>query len=354
MASIPDIDTCWEQAGFQACGNLNSSNYSSNYEEVDLPQTQNTHAPSDSALVLTSRTTAGPYVDQGRCLTDEERKIAARILWQEVPQSNEDRFFCNFVLRVIGNSDSAICEYREHGRTIYFAAAGKGSALRLGQVVLPRPVPFQAVAVAFRIHGHDPSGSSRSTDRMESRFQTVPITSGGISFDLVTAVDDTLWLPSHHQLELTLDYNWMDVAMQNLVIEYVYAVLAVLYKLRTDEQNINYLEYQRQYLTGLARVEYSIKNDAGIANCLQTGEPLYDVYQRALNQIGKLLKVISNSSRRRNLHPTADQESEARGFGLIMSLWTMEAYRRAVDSGHVDVMSKQMVGMGSLGSEIVN
>ncbi|KAJ7814348.1 hypothetical protein B0H14DRAFT_2850598 [Mycena olivaceomarginata] len=355
-----DIDTYWEQAGFQACGNINSSNYSSNYEEVDSPQTQNRHAsssfahvpPSDSALVLASGTTAGHYVDQGRCLTDEERQIAARTLWQEVPQSNEDRFFRDFVLRVIGNSDSAICEYREHGRTIYFAAAGKGSALRLGQVVLPRPAPFQAVAVVFFTHSHDPvltqalwghgrfikSGSSRSTDRMESRFQTVPITSDGISFDLVTAVDDTLWLPSHHQLELTLDYNvptknivdlftgWMDVAMQNLVIEYVYAVLAVLYKLRTDEQKINYLEYQRQYLT------------AGIATCLKTGEPLYDVYQRALNQIGKLLKVISDSSRRRNLHPTADQESEARGFGLIMSLWTMEAYRRAVDSVHVDVV----------------
>ncbi|KAJ7792001.1 hypothetical protein B0H14DRAFT_2624508 [Mycena olivaceomarginata] len=256
-----------------------SSNYSSNYEEVDSPQTQNRHAPSDSALVLTSGTTglsvnpAGPYVDQGRCLTDEERQIAARTLWQEVPQSNEDRFFCDFVLRVIGNSDSAICEYHLSS-----------------PVLLVRRIEWRVGSKPFRL----------------------------------TAADDTLWLPSHHQLELTLDYN---VPTKNLVdlftgtpertavtSELVSQVLAVLYKLRTDEQNINYLEYQRQYLTGLSSIQLKM--------------------MRALNQIGK---VISDLSRRRNLHPTADQESESRGFGLIMSLWTMEAYRRAIDSGHVDV-----------------
>ncbi|KAJ7820413.1 hypothetical protein B0H14DRAFT_1344494 [Mycena olivaceomarginata] len=298
---------------------VNSSNYSSNYEEVDSPQTQNRHAsssfaqvpPSDSALVLASGTTAGHYVDQGRCLTDEERQIvskaAARTLWQEVPQSNEDRFFRDFVLRVIGNSDSAICEYREHGRTIYFAAAGKGSALRLGQVVLPRPAPFQAVAVVFFTHSHDPvltqalwghgrfikSGSSRSTDRMESRFQTVPITSDGISFDLVTAVDDTLWLPSHHQLELTLDYN---VPTKNIV---------------------DLFNTSRVWLASSIQLKMML----GLLRVLKLAS-----------------HFISDSSRRRNLHPTADQESEARGFGLIMSLWTMEAYRRAVDSVHVDVV----------------
>jgi hypothetical protein len=92
VASISDIDTCWEQAGFQACGNceclsipfclcfitlcfhaclVNSSNYSSNYgkcyslllflsltgtsEEVDSPQTQNRHgAYIHSGLILRS------------------------------------------------------------------------------------------------------------------------------------------------------------------------------------------------------------------------------------------------------------------------------------------------------------
>ncbi|KAJ7714706.1 hypothetical protein B0H14DRAFT_3014935 [Mycena olivaceomarginata] len=268
--------------------------------------------------------------------------------------SYEDLCVHHFKTKVIGDADSAIREYwRRDGPTVYVAGADKGR--RLGKVVLANPAPFQAVAVAFLTQSHDPvltravwgHGRFIQNNRwthFQSRFKTVSNeVNDGVDYDLITAPDDTVWLPFQHQLELTLDYNfpklsptnfwalitflspWMCLAMKNLMVEYVHAILAVLYKLPTDELKIKYLEHQREYLNGLAYVEYVVLTEAKVQTCPQTGEPLHDIYLQALDRIFHLLRTISGSLRSRdpNPEPSSEQVLAAQQFGLTMSRWSI-------------------------------
>ncbi|KAJ7832432.1 hypothetical protein B0H14DRAFT_2803130 [Mycena olivaceomarginata] len=128
--------------------------------------------------------------------------------------------------------------------------------------------------------------------------------------------------------------------MQNLMVEFLYAILAVLFKLFTHEQKISYLEHQRTYLNGWARVEYSASANAGIY--LQMGMRVYDAYQQALDRIVDLLKAIAQSVHVGNLYPTSEQISRAKAFGSTMALWTIEHYKCRAKYGesNVDFFSK--------------
>ncbi|KAJ7794224.1 hypothetical protein B0H14DRAFT_2923663 [Mycena olivaceomarginata] len=278
----------------------------------------------------------------------------------------EDLCRHDFETYVIGDSDSAIREYYDHEqkRTIYFAAAGKDLDRRVGHVVLSTPVPFQTVAVAFLNDTHDPVltravwGHGRFIKNnnwtcFQSRFKTVQFpqlfSKDDLVFNLITVADDTTWLPLHHQLELTLDYNvpdqklvnllspLMNTAMRNLMVEYVYAVLAVLYKLPTKARKLSYLEHQRDYINGWARVEYLVSHEAGIEIYIHSKIRVYDAYQQALERIVVLLRAISQSVHVENLYPTPEQESAARDLGSTLSLWSIEHSSCRAKYGEVNV-----------------
>ncbi|KAJ7707102.1 hypothetical protein B0H14DRAFT_2646906 [Mycena olivaceomarginata] len=111
--------------------------------------------------------------------------------------------------------------------------------------------------------------------------------------------------------------------MENLMVEYTYAVLAVLEKLPNAQAKFEYLQYQRTYFEGMALIEFSVPHDVNLQICLQSLKPLSEIYQTALNQISGFFVTVSESVMRKNRYPTPAQVAQAKDFGGIMAVWSL-------------------------------
>ncbi|KAJ7435696.1 hypothetical protein B0H11DRAFT_2113041 [Mycena galericulata] len=230
----------------------------------------------------------------------------------------------SFVLRVM----SAVREYRGN---LYVTSVGTGTDLRLATIVHPGPASIQEVTKEFYEQTRDPS-FGRTVDghrrfipgialrsRWQSRFKVTQIRCGGVNFDWIWAPDNDIWLPFHQQMKLIMDHNCanpnvnfvrligvltplMEEAMKNLLVEYVYAILAVMHKLPTNEERKGYLMHQRTHFIGLATVEYSMDG-------VHSPERRYEIFQQAYP------------------YPGVEQLAAARALGLTASLWELEPYQ---------------------------
>ncbi|KAF7372067.1 hypothetical protein MVEN_00065000 [Mycena venus] len=260
---------------------------------------------------------------------------------------------------------SAIRQYSGSEETFYFASVRHGDAHRCDNIVLRSPASFQAVAVEFfnqtndpllsrAVWGHGRLTRDESMPFFYSAFEVTKSSHNGVNFDVITAPDANSWLPEHHQVKLTLEYNlsnpnvnfrdlidilspFMDRSYQNLLVDYVYAVLAALYKLSPNERKI-YLEHQRTYLNGWIRLDWSCLEEANIHTYPETTLPIYEVYQEALKLIFNLLKAMAKSVDSCELYPTQEQISAARRLGSYMSFSSIATARVTVLYGpHVQV-----------------
>ncbi|KAJ7852525.1 hypothetical protein B0H14DRAFT_2759959 [Mycena olivaceomarginata] len=222
---------------------------------------------------------------------------------------------------------------------LYIASVGTGANLRWESTVLPPQMPIQQVAKQF----HDQSKNAlfsrlvdghkrfvrltlRESRRWQSRFEITRGSCDGVDYDWISVTDTETWLPCHQQLKLIMDQTRFinlcvpifDAVMQDLIVEYVFAVLAAIYKL-PKEQRFNYLHHQQLYLNGRATVE--LRWDQG-----NTQEQSWKIWQQALKQIANLFEAISSSIDSCNGYPTREQMKAAREFGLTMSLWEIGSY----------------------------
>ncbi|KAJ7898913.1 hypothetical protein B0H14DRAFT_2674574, partial [Mycena olivaceomarginata] len=256
----------------------------------------------------------------------------------------------------IGDAHSIIREYTSSTEgVLYFVAAGRN---RVGHVVLPnRLSSFQELAVEFFAQIRDPSlaqlvwGHGRVIRKpgtpLESSFVATKergiLEGGGEVAYYWVQPGRGQQLPYHHQLQLTRDYNFLHLpaddfknlitfmrpymmwARQNMTLEYVYAVLAVLHRLPKKSQRLVYLEHQAAYLNGEARVEWSALSEVKIDTCLESAIPLVEVLQQAQKRIRKLMKLLSASAMLDvvNLRPTLEQQEAARDIGFSFELWSV-------------------------------
>jgi len=120
---------------------------------------------------------------------------------------------------------------------------------------------------------------------------------------------------------------YMENAMKNLMVEYTYAVLAVLETLSTEAEMFEYLQFQRTYFDGMALIEFSVPHDAKLRVCLQSLRPLSQVYQMATTQISSFFAIVSGSVTRKNRYPSPAQVAEAKELGAIMAIWAIGSCR---------------------------
>ncbi|KAJ7715504.1 hypothetical protein B0H14DRAFT_2644121 [Mycena olivaceomarginata] len=195
---------------------------------------------------------------------------------------------------------SVIRRYSGLEETFYFASVGHGEARRRGSVVLRDPASFQAVAVEFfnqtndpllsrAVWGHGRFTRDESMPFLYSGFKVKESSYNGVNFDLITAPDANSWLPEHHQVKLTLDYNFPNpkVNFRDLIdVLSPVGVLAALYKLPINERKI-YLEHQRTYLNGWVRVDWSFL-EQGTARVTA----LYGQHVQVLRPDGDVWRVL--------------------------------------------------------------
>ncbi|KAJ7882796.1 hypothetical protein B0H14DRAFT_2565189 [Mycena olivaceomarginata] len=224
---------------------------------------------------------------------------------------------------------SVIRRYSGLEETFYFASVGHGEVRRRGSVFLRDRASFQAVAVEFfnqtndpllsrAVWGHGRFTRDESMPFLYSGFKVKESSYNGVNFDLITAPDVNSWLPEHHQVKLTLDYNFPNpkVNFRDL-IDVLSPVLAALYKLPINERKI-YLEHQT-YLNGWVCVDWSFLEQANIYTYPETTLLVYDVYQEALKLILNLIEAMAKSVDSCDLYPTPEQISTARKFGSYLS-----------------------------------
>ncbi|KAJ7920004.1 hypothetical protein B0H13DRAFT_2319921 [Mycena leptocephala] len=137
------------------------------------------------------------------------------------------------------------------------------------------------------------------------------------------------YLAEHNRLTMTLDYNLaimhpqlahiisiirpkLEVAMKNMTVEYVYAVLAALARLPDEKGKSLYLEHQRRYLTGLALVESTYLRQ-GIDTCVESFRLFTDIHLDALDRISNLFRLMHRSAQPpcvRGTQPTTHDADE--------------------------------------------
>ncbi|KAJ7482103.1 hypothetical protein B0H11DRAFT_1222210 [Mycena galericulata] len=109
--------------------------------------------------------------------------------------------------------------------------------------------------------------------------------------------------------------------MKNLLVEYVYAILAVMHKLPTNEERKGYLMHQRTHLIGLATVEYSMDR-------VHSPERRYEIFQQAVHRIDHLMENLAKDGGSNGYpYPGVEQLAAARALGLTASLWELEPYQ---------------------------
>ncbi|KAF7371730.1 hypothetical protein MVEN_00029500 [Mycena venus] len=266
----------------------------------------------------------------------------------------------NHFLRWLKNNPTFISVIRRYSgpeETLYIAFVRQGEVHRLDSVGLRGPASFRTVAVEFfnqtndplirrAVWGHGRFTRDESMPFLYSGLEVKKMSDEGSNFDIITPSDANSWLPQHHQVKLTMEHNLakpnvnledlirvfkpaMNNAYQNLLVDYVYAVLAALYKLQTNEKKI-YLEHQRTYLNAWIRLDWTCFEEANIHTYPETTLPVYGVYQAALKLILDLLGAIAKSVDSCNLCPTPEQISAARDLGLYISFSSIEASRVSV------------------------
>ncbi|KAJ7828850.1 hypothetical protein B0H14DRAFT_2594432 [Mycena olivaceomarginata] len=168
------------------------------------------------------------------------------------------------------------------------------------RVFLRDRASFQAVAVEFfnqtndpllsrAVWGHGRFTRDESMPFLYSGFKVKESSYNGVNFDLITAPDVNSWLPEHHQVNfrdlIDVLSPFMDRSYQNLLVDYVYAVLAALYKLPINERKI-YLEHQT-YLNGWVCVDWSFL-EQGTARVTA----LYGQHVQVLRPDGDVWRVL--------------------------------------------------------------
>ncbi|KAJ7897875.1 hypothetical protein B0H14DRAFT_2675599 [Mycena olivaceomarginata] len=161
--------------------------------------------------------------------------------------------------------------------------------------------------------------------------------------------DRNAYLAEHNRLTMTLDYNLaimhpqlphiisiirpkLEVAMKNMTVEYVYAVLAALARLPDEKGKSRYLEHQRRYLTGLALVESTYLRQ-GIDTCVESFRLFTEIHLDALDRISNLFRLVHRSAYARNLVPAPDLVAAAHEFGDTLALWVIGSKRACVFHG---------------------
>ncbi|KAJ7862242.1 hypothetical protein B0H14DRAFT_2740654, partial [Mycena olivaceomarginata] len=243
---------------------------------------------------------------------------------------------------------------REYQGNIYVASVGTGDTLHWETSVLPGPKLIQDVAKQFYDQTRDPIfrrtvfGHKRfirdeallgESTRWQSRFRTTGQSYDGVDFDWISAPDTDIWLPNHQQLKMIMDHNCMNAktnfrrliviltplikaTIQNLLVDYVYAIVAVLHKLPTVDKKKLYLKHQRTYLSSTSTVEYSVDQ-------VNTPERRYHILQQAIERIDNVFGTLSKSlDSFNNGYPSTQQLAAARALGLTVSRWYIGTHQQ--------------------------
>ncbi|KAJ7666557.1 hypothetical protein B0H14DRAFT_3074452 [Mycena olivaceomarginata] len=310
-------------------------------EEIPSPLTQSNQAHSSSA--------------QGGRLVDAEYSTTYAPRWKTPSISFGEESAHDFHSS-IGSAHSMIREYVSPTEgVLYFVAAGR---YHWGYIALTHQLSsFHDLATAFFAQRRDPAlaqlvwghGNVMRHHRgtlMDSRFIVTEkhVRGGDLVYDLVQPEGGELSL--YHQLQLTRDYNFLRRpasfnalitylgplilrTREDMVLEYVYALLAVLHRLPKQSHRMVYLEHQEDYLNGAAYAEWSALSEANIKTCLQSGASLDDVLRQARERIRDLMKSFAPSviSEVVGLCPTLDHKQAALKFASSLYLWSMNTAR---------------------------
>ncbi|KAJ7300550.1 hypothetical protein DFH08DRAFT_946392 [Mycena albidolilacea] len=240
---------------------------------------------------------------------------------------------------------------QQYPGNLYVASVGTGHDLRLATVVLPVPTSsVEEVVKVFHDQTRDPSfqralrGHGRFVripegnvpSLWQSRLNVAQQCYDGVQFDWLWVPDNnSMWLPFHQQMKLIMDHNCMnpnvdfrtlltiltpliEKASKDLLVEYIYAILAVMYKLPGDVERKSYLAHQRAYLTGLVAVEYSMAE-------VHTPSRRYEIFQQAMHRVDSLMESLAMEDCPR-VYPNEKQLNAGRELGLTESLWLIGTY----------------------------
>jgi hypothetical protein len=274
--------------------------------------------------------------------------------WKTPPFSFTEEATRDFRSR-IGNAHSIIREYRSSPESFfYFVAAGEN---HWGVVAVPQRITFHELATEIFAATKDPALAQlawghgnvirpRGTIVEESRFIVTEkrIPGSDLAYDFVEPEGGRLSL--YYQLQLARDCNLLRRpatfnnfityvsplirrAREDMLLEYVYALLAVLHRLPRKSQQLAYLEHQETYLNGAARAEWAALAEANIHTCLESGIPLYDVLLQARERIHGLMKsffplIMSGVI---DLCPTLEHRHTAIEVASSLYLWSMNTAR---------------------------
>ncbi|KAJ7156718.1 hypothetical protein C8R46DRAFT_1114962 [Mycena filopes] len=249
--------------------------------------------------------------------------------------------------------DSGIREYEGN---VYVASVGTGATLHWETRVFLEHKPIQDVAKYFYDQSRNPIfrrtvfGHKRfirgdaplyGTTHWQSRFKLSRHSYEGLDYDWISVADTDIWLPDHQQLKMVIDHNCtndninfrrliivfttlINTTMQNLLVEYVYAILAVLHRLPTRAQKSLYLTHQRTYLLSMSTVEYSMDE-------INVPDIRHQILQDAIHRIDTLFDVLSESINVHGFnggHPNAQQLQAARALGLSVAQWFIGTYQQ--------------------------
>ncbi|KAF7353478.1 hypothetical protein MSAN_01537400 [Mycena sanguinolenta] len=266
----------------------------------------------------------------------------------------EDKCLHHFVTFIVPGATSAIRQYNTGGNVnLYFASVGTGVNLRWGCVSMRGPASMDDIAEEFRCQGRDSMFSrtaynhrrfildksqTRGESIWQSRFATVRKSHNGVDFDWITTPDQNIWVPRRHQLIMALDLNLMNpdskftqilgalapfhaIANQQIFVEFLMVLLAVVWKFPTVEEKLLYLKHQRLFL------ENRLKSERVVEFSVYPPERRSDLYHRGLEQISNFFESISESLNSCHGYPSMEQVTAAREFGSNMAQWEMGIYR---------------------------
>ncbi|KAJ7810144.1 hypothetical protein B0H14DRAFT_2607539 [Mycena olivaceomarginata] len=246
--------------------------------------------------------------------------------WKTPPLSFRETATWDFQGR-IGNAHSIIREYFLPEGVLYLVAAGRN---RLGCAVVAHRLTLHELAAEVFAQMRDPALAQlvwghgtviRHQDPgalLESRFivteKRIPLEGGG---------------------EFAYDFYLVKKTREDMLLDYVYAVLAVLYRLPKKSQRFAYLEHQEYYLYGDAFAEWTALSEANIDICFESGIPLDQVLLQARERIQKLMSSFSVSimGDAVNLSPSWELQRAALDVGSSVYLWSMNTSRAFVLHG---------------------
>ncbi|KAJ6607305.1 hypothetical protein B0H10DRAFT_2072297 [Mycena sp. CBHHK59/15] len=281
--------------------------------------------------------------------------VTGKVLWKTPPLTFFDDSAGKFY-EEIDKAHSIIREYTSPTTSptdgvLYFAAAGRNC---VGHVTVSnRLSSFETLAAEFLVQVQSPAliqlvyGHGRVIRQSESGLKSTFIVTeeagwledgSEVKYDWVQPTVGQL--PINHALQLARDFSfvhrpladfekvirlmcpYMMQARQNLLLQYVYAVLAVLFRLPDKLRRAEYLDHQAAFLVGQTRAEWSASEASGIGD-------FFDLFTQSRKAITNLMETlfVSISLTVVNLRPTSSQQEAAEAVGSFNFLWWLNTSR---------------------------